>query len=363
MGLNLGFYKGRRVLITGHTGFKGSWLTIWLNHLGAVTSGIALDPAGERDLFRLAGLEKRISDHRADIRSLKDTEMIIEAEKPETVFHLAAQSIVFEGYREPVPTFETNLMGTVNILEACRKSDSVQEIIIVTTDKVYENLEQDRGYREGDSLGGWDPYSASKACAEIAAQAYRRSFYGPGEGYGKVTAVATARAGNVIGGGDWAADRLIPDCVRSLEKGEPVIIRNPDSVRPWQHVMESLSGYLQLGVKCAEDPFRYSGAWNFGPDSSNAVSVMKLVSEFISCWGSGRVEESAGRTGYHEAGILLLDAGKAKDQIDWQPLLSLSESVRLTAEWYRNYRNRDAHDLCIEQIEQYHELWTSGSLR
>lgn len=363
MGLNPEFYRGRRVLVTGHTGFKGSWLTIWLNHLGAVTSGIALDPATDMDLFLLAGLESRISDYRADIRNPAEVERIIAAEKPESVFHLAAQSLVIRGYRDPVATFETNLMGTVNVLEACRKSDSVREVIIVTTDKVYENIEQSGGYREEDALGGWDPYSASKACAEIATQSYRRSFSGGTGNCNSLRGVCTVRAGNVIGGGDRAADRLIPDCVRALEKDETIVLRNPDSVRPWQHVLEPLSGYLQLCSMVSTEPQKLAGAWNFGPDASNAVSVSSLVSEFIGCWGSGRVETASDRNSYHEAGTLLLDAGKARNQINWRPVLSLREAVKLTVDWYRSCNSRNALELCLEQIEHYTRKWNSGSLK
>lgn len=361
MELNTHFYRGRRVLVTGHTGFKGSWLTIWLNQLGAVTSGIALDPATDNDLFLLAGLEGSISDHRADIRNSTEVERIIAAEKPETVFHLAAQSLVIRGYRDPVSTFETNLMGTVNVLEACRKSDSVREVIIVTTDKVYENIERPGGYREEDTLGGWDPYSASKACAEIATQSYRRSFSAGTDDGSSIRAICTVRAGNVIGGGDRAADRIIPDCVRALENNDTIILRNPNSIRPWQHVLEPLSGYLQLCSMISVQPQKLSGAWNFGPDSSNAVSVGSLVSEFLNCWGSGRVETSAEMNHYHEAGILLLDASKARNQLNWRPVLSFREAVKLTADWYKSCNSRNAHELCLEQIDYYTRKWNSGS--
>ena len=361
MGLNTEFYRGRRVLITGHTGFKGAWLAIWLNHIGASVSGIALDPSTERDLYLLAGLDKRISDHRADIRDLDEVFRIIENEKPETVFHLAAQSLVLEGYKDPVTTFDTNVIGTLNILEACRRSDSVKEVIIITTDKVYENREQMSGYREEDPLGGHDPYSASKACAEIVTQSYRRSFLSEAVGRVNGLAVCTARAGNVIGGGDWAADRLIPDCVRALESHEQVRLRNPGSVRPWQHVLEPLSGYLMLGWKASADPAKFAGAWNFGPDSSYAVSARALVSDFIGCRGSGSISDVSEGTGFHEAGILLLDPGKAIRELKWSPVLDLPGALRLTADWYKSYRTRNVYDLCVQQIEYYSELWNSGS--
>ena len=362
MGVTDGFYRGRKILITGHTGFKGSWLTIWLNILGADTSGIALDPANGNDLFVMADLKSRIRDYRADIRNSEEVNRIFRAEKPETVFHLAAQSLVLPSYDDPVSTFETNFMGTVNVLEACRQSDSVRQVIVVTTDKVYENREEARGYNEHDPLGGYDPYSASKAGAEIACQSYRRSFFSKNETAVRKISLSTVRAGNVIGGGDRAAGRLIPDCIRAFEKDLPVSIRNPGSVRPWQHVLEPLAGYLLLCRKMAEDQGSYDGAWNFGPESEGAVSVSRLVSAFIRHWGSGAIDISGEQKKFHEAGILMLDIAKSVSLLKWKPLLTLDDAVRMTAEWYRNSGSRNAYTLCAEQIEEYTKRWNFGSL-
>lgn len=362
MGLTESFYRGKKVLITGHTGFKGSWLTIWLNLMGADTAGIALDPANENDLFNLAELKGKIRDYRADIRNRAEVERIFYAEKPEIVFHLAAQSLVLRSYNDPVSTFETNFMGTVNLLEACRNSGSVSQVVVVTTDKVYENREEPRGYNEQDPLGGYDPYSASKAGAEIACQSYRRSYFAKNDGAGRKISLSTARAGNVIGGGDRAADRIVPDCIRAFEKGLPIPVRNPDSVRPWQHVLEPLGGYLMLCRRMAEDPYRFAGAWNFGPDSEGAVSVGKLVGTFIRHWGSGVMDISGEQKKFHEAGILMLDISKSVTYLGWKPLLTLDEAVKMTAEWYRSSGSRDPYTLCVEQIEEYTKRWNSGSL-
>lgn len=348
-------------MVTGHTGFKGSWLSVWLNLLGAEVSGIALDPVTDRDLFILSGLKNRITDYRTDIRDFAKVESILEAEKPQSLFHLAAQPLVLDGYRDPVRTFETNLMGTVNILEACRKSESINEVIIITTDKVYENKEHLKGYNEEDTLGGHDPYSASKAAAELAIESYWRSFYETAAKDRRVKALCSARAGNVIGGGDWAVNRLIPDSVRALEENEPVILRNPASVRPWQHVLEPLSGYLLLCSKAAENPGKYSGAWNFGPHSKEVVSAGQLVDRFLEHWGTGKVKIEGENQKFHEAGMLLLDSSKARDQLGWKPLLDFSDTLKLTAEWYRDYRTRDVYGLCTEQIEYYTVRWRSGN--
>lgn len=357
-------YKNKRVLVTGHTGFKGSWLSIWLKQLGAEVIGISLDPVSERDLFILADLSGKITDYRQDIRDLEKIEQIIYKEQPEIVFHLAAQPLVLPSYNDPVLTFETNVMGTVNLLEACRKTKSVRQIVVVTTDKVYENKEQLTGYKENDPLGGHDPYSASKAAAEIVTQSYSKSFFqSPNQSTNHpiTPSVSTARAGNVIGGGDWAESRLMPDCVRSLEAGEQILIRNPESVRPWQHVLDPLAGYLLLAQKMAEDPHKYQGAWNFGPDDEAVVTVKELVETLIACWGNGRWDEVNGVSKSHEAGILMLDISKAKKLLGWKPVLSLKETVEWTTYWYKNYPREDVYKLCSEQIEKYMEKWNSGN--
>lgn len=360
------FYKNKKVLVTGHTGFKGSWLTIWLKQLGAEVIGIALDPKTERDLFLLADLSDKIKDYRQDIRNIDKIREILLQEKPEIVFHLAAQTLVLPGYENPVSTFETNVMGTVNILEACRHTPSVKQIVIVTTDKVYENKETLTSYRETDPLGGYDPYSASKAAAEIVTQSYRLSFaQSPNQSINHPInqSIATARAGNVIGGGDWSQYRLVPDCIRSLEANKPVIIRNPDAVRPWQHVLEPLGGYLLLSFRMSEDPKKYSGSWNFGSAAGDNASVRDVADMLISLWGNGEWKPERKAGSLHEAGLLRLNISKSKEILGWNPLLNLREAVKWTAEWYKAYKKLDSYELCLNQIERYTVKWNSASLK
>lgn len=355
------FYKNKKVLVTGHTGFKGSWLTIWLKQLGTEVIGIALDTKTDRDLFLLAGLSDKIKDYRQDIRNLDKIKEILTKERPEIVFHLAAQALVLPAYENPVSTFETNIMGTVNIIEACRHTESIEQVIIVTTDKVYENKEQLTGYKESDKLGGHDPYSASKAAAEIVAQSYRLSFaQSPNNPINQ--SISTARAGNVIGGGDWSDYRLVPDCIRALEADQPVIIRNPYAVRPWQHVIEPLSGYLFLALKMAEDPLKYSGAWNFGPDFKDFASVKDLADLLISLYGTGRWETNDDYKKLHEAGLLQLNIDKAKDILGWKPLLGFREAIQWTVGWYKAYKESNVYQLCLDQIEKYTQKWNSENL-
>lgn len=355
------FYKNKKVLVTGNTGFKGSWLTIWLKRLGAEVIGIALDPKTDRDLFFLAGLSNKIRDYREDIRNLDKIQEILTNEKPEIVFHLAAQALVLPSYENPVSTFETNIMGTVNILETCRHTPSVKQIIIVTTDKVYENKETLTGYKETDPLGGYDPYSASKAATEIIAQSFRLSF-AQSPNHPTNQSIATVRAGNVIGGGDWSEYRLVPDCIRALENNKPVIIRNPYAIRPWQHVLESLSGYMLLALKMAEDPKKYSGAWNFGPDIEDFTTVKDLADLLISLYGSGRWETKDDCNKVHEALLLKLNIYKAKDILGWKPLLGFREAIQWTVEWYKAYKERNVFQLCLDQIEKYTQIWNSENL-
>ena len=353
-------YKNKKVLVTGHTGFKGSWLTIWLKRLGAEVVGIALDPLTGRDLFLLAKLSDKIIDYREDIRNLDKIQEILTHEKPEIVFHLAAQALVLPSYQNPVSTFETNIIGTVNILEACRHTPSVKQIVIVTTDKVYENRETMTGYKETDPLGGYDPYSASKAAAEIIAQSYRLSFtQSPILPINQ--SISTARAGNVIGGGDWSQYRLVPDCIRSLETNEPIIIRNPCAIRPWQHVLEPLGGYLLLALRMSEDSFKYSGAWNFGPEEKDIKCVKDVVDLLISLWGSGGWETNNKDRKSHEAGLLMLNICKSKDVLGWKPVLDFKETVQWTVEWYKDYKECNVYQLCVDQIERYMNKWNSKS--
>lgn len=352
------FFKNKRILITGHTGFKGSWLSIWLHLLGSRVIGIALDPVYEKDLFILTGLEKKIIDYREDIRNSEKIQKLLNKEQPDIVFHLAAQALVIPSYKKPVSTFETNIMGTVNLLEACRHTPSVKQVIIVTTDKVYDNKESLTGYMETDPLGGYDPYSASKAAAEIVAQSYRLSFSDLSD-HLMAQSISTARAGNVIGGGDWSEYRLVPDCIRSLEAIKPIVIRNPNALRPWQHVLEPLAGYLLLALRMSENPIKYSGAWNFGPDEKDNASVKDFVDFLITLWGSGQWETDNEGMKFHEAGLLRLNIDKSKDLLGWKPVLDFRDAVQWTVEWYKAYEGNNVFKLCVDQIEKFMLKWNS----
>jgi len=309
-----GFYKDKKVLVTGHTGFKGSWLSICLLRAGAKVCGYALPPRTEQDNFVVSKLTKRMEHHEGDIRDQAQFLSVFSAFKPEIVFHLAAQPLVRCSYEHPAETFSTNVIGTVNVMDAIRAVPDCRTAVMVTSDKCYENQEWTWGYRETDRLGGHDPYSASKAAAEIAVSAYRRSFFRP-EGKG----IATARAGNVIGGGDWCPDRLIPDCIRALERGETITLRNPASTRPWQHVLEPLSGYLKLAAALHANAKEFDDAWNFGPDPAQVFTVQQVVELAVKKWGGGRCE-SIGGNFHHEAGLLALDISKARLKLGWSPV-------------------------------------------
>jgi len=348
----VGTYRGRRCFVTGHTGFKGSWLCVVLHTLGAKVTGYSLDPPTTPSLFDRARIKHLLEDIRADVRDCQCLSKAIDRSSPEIVFHLAAQPIVRLSYELPRETFETNVGGTTNLLEAVRGCPSARAVVVITSDKCYENREWVHGYRETDRLGGDDPYSASKAAAEIVCGAYEHAFFGPaGVGLG------TCRAGNVIGGGDWALDRIIPDAVRALEEGRPVPIRNPSSVRPWQHVLEPLYGYLLLGSKLVEDP-SYSGAWNFGPLPESCRTVKELVECFLSAWGSGRWEDLSAEQGSspREARSLLLAWDKAFHLLGWRPRWDFEEAVRRTGNWYRRLAGgAEAAQLCAEEIRAYLE--------
>jgi CDP-glucose 4,6-dehydratase len=350
-----GAFRGKRVLVTGHTGFKGSWLSIWLTLLGASVTGYALPPANDIDNYVLCRLGEVITDIRGDIRNMPHLREVFRASRPEIVFHLAAQPIVRESYRQPAETMETNVMGTVNVLECIRLSDTVRAGVIVTSDKCYENREQLWGYRECDALGGRDPYSASKACAELVAAAYGASFFAAGQA-GDAKAIATARAGNVIGGGDWSPHRILPDCARTLRAGEPIAVRNPGAVRPWQFVLEPLYGYLLLASKMLEHPGQYAGTWNFGPDSESIVPVGDVVDKVIRAWGSGARLDRPEKDAPHEAGLLSLDCSKAKALLGWKPRLSLDEALRWTVAWYKAFETEDVRGLCRRQVADYSRL-------
>jgi CDP-glucose 4,6-dehydratase len=348
------FYGGRKVLVTGHTGFKGSWLARLLVRLGAEVVGFALPPHTQPSLFGLASLDRDITSVLGDVTDLRTLEGVIAAHRPDLVFHLAAQALVRSAYREPVSTFATNVMGTVNVLEACRKTGTVKACVIVTSDKCYENREWLWGYRECDPLGGLDPYSASKACAELATASMASSFFTGATS----TAIATARAGNVIGGGDWAEERLLPDIVRAAKAGRPVLIRNPRSTRPWQHVLEPLWGYLLLGERLVSDRSTHAEPWNFGPSDEDVVPVRDVATRFVERLGAGALEFGEAHQGPHEARQLKLDASKARARLGWRPRLGLAQALDLTARWYRGYLADEASagPLLDEQISYYLEL-------
>jgi CDP-glucose 4,6-dehydratase len=332
-----GVYAGRRVLVTGHSGFKGSWLTCWLRAMDARVVGLALDPDTKPSHWQLLGLDA-VADHRADLRDASSISRIVRESGAEFVFHLAAQPLVRRSYREPLATFESNVLGLVHLLEAVRACPSVRVVVNVTTDKVYEEHASEGGYRESDPLGGHDPYSTSKACAELVSSCYRKSYFDTRQGEhgdGITVLLATARAGNVIGGGDWAEDRLVPDLVRAATSSRSLRLRNPDATRPWQHVLDPLAGYLRLGQVLLENP-ACAEAWNFGPDPEGEVSVHELTSRLHAHWPAMRVEIDR-EAHPHEAAILRLDCSKAKHRLGWRPVWDLDSAVDRTAGWYRAF--------------------------
>jgi CDP-glucose 4,6-dehydratase len=345
-----GAYAGRRVFVTGHTGFKGSWLVRWLLELGAEVTGYALEPPTDPSLFEELGLAERIGHITADVRDLKRLRLEMAAAAPEIVLHLAAQPLVRLSYDEPVDTYATNVMGTVNLLEAVRAAPSVRAVVNVTTDKCYENHETARPYAETDPMGGFDPYSSSKGCSELVTAAYRRSFFGEASH----VAVASARAGNVFGGGDWATDRIVPDCVRALAAGQPIVVRNPDAVRPWQHVLEPLSGYLWLAARMLEG-HAFDSAWNFGPRPGDIVPVRRLVDGIIAEWGEGSwTTPGLAAEAPHEAGLLLLDIAKAEAGLSWEPLYDVERAVAVTTAWYRaRHGGATVEEITLADIADY----------
>lgn len=346
------FWKGKRVLITGHTGFKGSWLSIWLLELGAQVIGYALEPSTAKDNFVLSKLKNKITHITGDVRDYSKLYSTVLQYRPEYVFHLAAQPLVRRSYEIPKETYEVNVMGTLNVLECIRNCKSIKTGIIITTDKCYENREQVWGYRENDPMGGYDPYSSSKACCELLISSWRNSFFNTStlKNHGK--SIASVRAGNVIGGGDWCADRLVPDCIRAIENNEVIKIRNKASIRPWQHVLEPLGGYILLAEKLTLDPLKYSGGWNFGPDLSSVITVKDLAEKLVNEYGSGTISEETDNC-VHEANLLTLDISKAKLLLEWSPKLNIDETIKLTVDWYKNYKHQDVYDFCKKQIEHY----------
>jgi CDP-glucose 4,6-dehydratase len=329
-------FRGRRVLVTGHTGFKGGWLAAWLLDLGAEVTGLALAPATEPSLFDELGLARRLDDRRGDVRDSDTLMREIAEARPDVIFHMAAQAIVRLAYAEPAPTFATNVMGTVHLLDAVRRAGRPCTVVVVTSDKCYEDLGARRPYREDDPLGGHDPYSASKGAAELVVASYRRSFFPPERFEAHRVSVATVRAGNVIGGGDWSRDRIVPDIVKALLSGHPARVRNPAAVRPWQHVLDALSGYLWLGARMlSEDPAGLSGAWNFGPDPTDAIPVSELTKRLLLAWGSGSWLDARESDAVHETGFLSLDATKAKQRLGWSPTWRVGEAIDATVAWYK----------------------------
>lgn len=343
------WYANRRVLVTGHTGFKGAWLSLWLQDMGAIVQGYALAP-GQPSLFELAGVGEGMGSTIADIRDYERLKNAVLAFEPEVVFHLAAKALVRESYDDPVGTFDTNVIGTANLLNAMRVAPSVRAVVIVTSDKCYENVASERPFREDDPMGGSDPYSASKGCAELVTTSFARSYFQNGH-----TAIASARAGNVIGGGDWGADRIVPDLVRSVMISEPARIRRPDAVRPWQFVLEPLRGYLVLARQLADRGARYSGAWNFGPTYADMVSVRTLVQGIQDLWPALSVEFAQGSEGPHEASILRLDCTKARNELGWKPELDVQETITKTVAWYRSMHEQlaDVRQVTLDQLRSY----------
>ncbi|MDQ6990580.1 MAG: CDP-glucose 4,6-dehydratase [Mariprofundaceae bacterium] len=343
------FFQGKKVFLTGHTGFKGSWLSLWLNSLGAEVKGYALVPATSPSLFQEAHIADLMESEIGDIRNLEQLRSSMTDFNPDILIHMAAQPLVRLSYKEPVETYETNVMGTVKVLEAARSCKNLKSIVSVTTDKCYENKEWIWGYRENEAMGGYDPYSSSKGCAELVTSAYRRSFMQE-EGIG----LASARAGNVIGGGDWADDRLIPDILSAFEKGDPVIIRNPKSTRPWQHVLEPLSGYLLLAQRLYESPETYAEGWNFGPHDDDAKPVDWILDQMVTQWGSGASWQLDEGSHPHEAGFLKLDISKAKARLEWKPTWHLEQTLERIVHWHQAWLDKqDMQSECLKEINQY----------
>jgi CDP-glucose 4,6-dehydratase len=349
MSVDPDFWRGKRVFLTGHTGFKGGWLSLWLQQLGAELQGFALAPIEPHSLFKEAGLAEGMGSMIGDIRDLVALKSALAAFRPEIVIHMAAQPLVRQSYLDPVETYATNTMGTVHLLEAVRGSPGVRAVVNVTTDKCYENREWAWGYREDEAMGGHDPYSSSKGCAELVSTAYRRSFFHNGG-----PALATARAGNVIGGGDWATDRLVPDVLRAFEHGKAVVIRNPLSTRPWQHVLDPLAGYLVLAQRLHADGAAFAEGWNFGPRDEDARPVQWIVEQLVERWGHGAQWQLDDGEHPHEAHFLKLDISKSRSRLGWEPRWRLADTLRHTVDWHQAWRaGNDVRALCLTQIDAY----------
>ena len=350
-------WEGRRVLVTGHTGFKGGWLALWLRELGADVTGFALPPSTSPSFFDQVRLAELVTHVEGDVRDLSAFERAIADARPEIVFHLAAQPLVRYGYANPVDTYATNVMGTVHLLDACRRVDSVRAVVCVTSDKCYENREWVWSYRETDPMGGHDPYSSSKGAAELAIASFRRSYFADGP------LVASVRAGNVIGGGDWAADRLVPDIVRALLAGDTPLIRAPQSVRPWQHVLDALSGYLLVGERLLDGEEAVATSWNFGPTDDDTRTVASIVDELLRHWGTGGWDAPDGPQP-HEAKLLKLDCSKARAELGWHPRIRLGDALAGIAEWHKSVADgADPRELSLRQVRDYDVLKTMGQLQ
>jgi CDP-glucose 4,6-dehydratase len=369
------FYRGKRVLITGHSGFKGSWLAIWLHELGAEVIGLALDPFSERDNYVLSDIQDKIIDLRGDIRDGQLVKDVFQKYQPEIVFHLAAQPLVRLSYDIPVETYEVNVMGSIHVMEAIRVTDSVKVAVMITTDKCYENREQLWGYRENEAMGGYDPYSSSKGAAEIAIASWRRSFFHPDKYDSHGKSIASVRAGNVIGGGDWALDRIIPDCIKALEADKTIDIRSPKAIRPWQHVLEPLSGYMLLAQKMWDEPTKHCEGWNFGPHAESIATVWDVATKVVKNYFSPEIKgakesrddelstinyqlsthlrDLSNPNDLHEAKLLMLDISKAKFQLGWEPRLNINQTVELTVDWYKRYEKEEVYKICLDHIKQF----------
>jgi CDP-glucose 4,6-dehydratase len=344
----MNFWKNKKVFITGHTGFKGSWLCLYLYQLGAKVSGYALNPPTDPSLFKLCKIDKLINSTIADIRDLGTLKKALSSASPEIVIHMAAQPLVRQSYKDPVETYSVNVMGTVNLFESVRNSKSVKAVVNVTTDKIYENKERAAGYRENEPLGGYDPYSSSKACSELVTSAYRNSFLNNG------VAVATARAGNVIGGGDWGSDRLVPDFIRAILKGKKIRVRNPKAVRPWQYVLDPLNGYLMLAQMLYENGQKYAQAWNFGPDDKDAKTVEWLVKTLCSRWGKGASYAIDKGKHPHETRLLTLNSSKARTTLKWKPKADIESSLDNIISWTQAYKKKmDMRKVSLDQISDF----------
>ena len=350
------FWKDKKVLLTGHTGFKGGWLSLWLNAMGAKVVGYSLEPPTEPSLFDVAQVQKSLAaSYIEDIRDLNNMLLVFNSHKPDIVFHMAAQPLVRYSYVDPIETYSTNVMGTVNMFEAVRKTESVRVVVNVTSDKCYENREWLWGYRENEPMGGYDPYSNSKGCAELVTSAYRHSFFNPNIDDAESVAIATGRAGNVIGGGDWADDRLVPDIFKAILNKNTTIIRNPNAIRPWQHVLEPLNGYLTLAEKMWDNPITYSDAWNFGPNEDDTKPVSWIIQNLVELWGEGSEWKVDAKTDHpHEATYLKLDCSKAKSMLGWEPRWNIEIALSKVVEWYQEYQSgNNMYEVTLKQINEY----------